>query len=677
MGKLMGLVMESPMKRTHKNHGLTQDILNHLYCELFLSDAEIGRRHGITDVAVKYYRNKWGIKKLETIDRIAGKAKLQGLRDIREVSKDEFEKIYEKCGERKMAKMFGCSKMLIRRFRKDYGIDALQKHKRHIVAYPLSFSREQKQVLIGSLLGDGGMQLDKARKKSARFYESHCQKQKDYLEWKRSVLLPFASRLSRWDKKLDDGRKAKGFQFRTCFHPVFLPLYEAFYGTGEKRLPEKVLEEISSLSLAVWYMDDGHLSMENKDGVFTLASGFPKEDIDKIAEILNRRFNLDIEPRDRGSVTVFWIHNKDRFFSLIGKHIRPEMTYKIPISQRFLLPHISLPNLRQKIENFDISSWSNLREEEKEQTLNDIAAYWHVLGFPFPKYNKKGRLEEIGKVASSRLKLGEDIPGGNVEGAGLCNSFFPNIWKARKNGKKSPIDVFWNRGLFKKVIRSRIEERGLLTGAALRSGLQSIGAVHNFRPAVAKAIYDEYCPKDGSVLDPCAGYGGRLLGFLCSEKPVRYVGVDACDETVKNLKHMDRILRRDIEGKDAEISYSAFEDWNTNEKFDLVFTSPPYFHNEVYGDDEKQSSSRYPTYYQWKDGFLRRLIHKSLSYLKCGGILVLNVANVKMGGSYYPVADDSLEFLNPKADIVACHNFVYPVRYGSGTKKEPIFVFKK
>ena len=51
----------------------------------------------------------------------------------------------------------------------------------------------------------------------------------------------------------------------------------------------------------------------------------------------------------------------------------------------------------------------------------------------------------------------------------------------------------------------------------------------NFRPSYARNLFDYYfLPeiKHKRVLDPCAGFGGRLLGFYTSETCDEYVGID-------------------------------------------------------------------------------------------------------------------------------------------------------
>lgn len=53
-----------------------------------------------------------------------------------------------------------------------------------------NFSKDQINLLVGSIMGDGGLRIPK-RGKNAYFYERHCEAQREYLEWKRNLLMPF------------------------------------------------------------------------------------------------------------------------------------------------------------------------------------------------------------------------------------------------------------------------------------------------------------------------------------------------------------------------------------------------------------------------------------------------------------------------------------------------------
>ena len=65
------------------------------------------------------------------------------------------------------------------------------------------------------------------------------------------------------------------------------------------------------------------------------------------------------------------------------------------------------------------------------------------------------------------------------------------------------------------------------------------------------------------------------------------------------------------------------------ESLDFVFTSPPYFAWEAYGDEPEQSSIKFKTADVWKEKFLKQTIANAYRGLKTGKYLALNVANTK------------------------------------------------
>ncbi len=166
-----------------------------------------------------------------------------------------------------------------------------------------------------------------------------------------------------------------------------------------------------------------------------------------------------------------------------------------------------------------------------------------------------------------------------------------------------------------------------------------------FPPFHARFFADRYLPHgvDSIVVDPCAGWGGRLLGTLCvsRESHVRYVGVDpnrSNQSAYAGLMRRIQIwLKREMHGeRSARVFSQPFENWITSAsarrlyaKADLVITSPPYFAAEVYKpEDGSQSANRYREYKQWHDQFFRPLVRGAYQLLKPGGMFVLNIADV-------------------------------------------------
>lgn len=166
-----------------------------------------------------------------------------------------------------------------------------------------------------------------------------------------------------------------------------------------------------------------------------------------------------------------------------------------------------------------------------------------------------------------------------------------------------------------------------------------------FPPFHVKFLADTFLPKEGNclVVDPCAGWGGRLLGTLCVNRTakVRYIGIDPerrnKDAYENLLKRVQVYLRSEVKGpREADFSYRPFEDWIISPKAkalkgkaDLVITSPPYFSAENYNTtNAKQSANRYKTYEEWREKFYRKLVQGAYDLLKPNGVFVLNIADV-------------------------------------------------
>lgn len=158
------------------------------------------------------------------------------------------------------------------------------------------------------------------------------------------------------------------------------------------------------------------------------------------------------------------------------------------------------------------------------------------------------------------------------------------------------------------------------------------GAVHGFKPVIAKMMYCTYKPRIG-VLDFSAGWGGRCLGAMALGIP--YIGVDsnislrgAYETMVKDIGSNSSQVTMKFQDA-VEVDYSKF-------KYDMVLTSPPYF-------KKTKAVESYPHMPVYKDGedynkrFLFPVICKTFKNLAKGGVYALNVPqpmfeNIKRAG---------------------------------------------
>lgn len=150
----------------------------------------------------------------------------------------------------------------------------------------------------------------------------------------------------------------------------------------------------------------------------------------------------------------------------------------------------------------------------------------------------------------------------------------------------------------------------------------------DFPAELARDLIDEFCPEDGAVLDPCHGWGGRLVGFLLSHASA-YTGFDPAESTHAGTKALFEDYSRFTPGKRAEFFCQCFEDGILEpESFDFAFTSPPYFNVEKYEGDDS-SFRKFRKFEQWDIGFYCELIHRTARALKPNAIFALQVGNQK------------------------------------------------
>jgi len=198
----------------------------------------------------------------------------------------------------------------------------------------LSLTSLQKELLVGTLCGDGTINKDPSG--SCLFYVSHSTNQLDLLTWKADLLQDWIPPTYHY-KVIEEGyrsekdpeKKFYRVEFHTMVAPVFTELYYLFYGTGKKEITSTILDQMTPLSLAVWFMDDGGYSTNSLD----INGHWSDTTKALIIDWFKNRWNIDIKIRDykHNSGTdriTFSVTESVKFASLIFEHVIPSMRYK-------------------------------------------------------------------------------------------------------------------------------------------------------------------------------------------------------------------------------------------------------------------------------------------------------------------------------------------------------------
>ena len=185
----------------------------------------------------------------------------------------------------------------------------------------------------------------------------------------------------------------------------------------------------------------------------------------------------------------------------------------------------------------------------------------------------------------------------------------------------------------------------------------------NFPPLTAKFLYEhftEHCKdEDITVYDPSSGWGGRILGAMCTNRKLHYVGTDPNPDNFGRYESVADFYNTHTTNKfwgdDDQNTYDVFRDGSEEignnpdfqkykGKLDFVFTSPPYFNREQYSQDENQSFKKFSAYEDWRDNFLRPTLTTAYEYLKNDRYICWNIADIKVGSDkYIPLEQDSID----------------------------------
>ena len=189
------------------------------------------------------------------------------------------------------------------------------------------FTEIQKQIIYGTILGDA--YLSHAHSNTYLKID-HGIKQKDYVEYKYSLLKNFVQKSGITIKKRFDSRTEKFYtavKFKTIHSKIFTDIYPLFYDSNHiKYLNPKIIEELDARGLTIWYMDDGF--KYNQNGLVICTESFLKEDIEKIKPIFKKKWDIDFEINSDNRI-LFQYENALKFQNLISKYMLPYFNYKL------------------------------------------------------------------------------------------------------------------------------------------------------------------------------------------------------------------------------------------------------------------------------------------------------------------------------------------------------------
>ena len=293
-----------------------------------------------------------------------------------------------------------------------------------------------------------------------------------------------------------------------------------------------------------------------------------------------------------------------------------EIKFEFSLKEENPLSDISLNCLNQ--DYFYLS----LSQNDKDKVLNELVDKFSNLKPLYEPYN----------IKSDWLKWkdkcdNEKIMNACYAGNKLLNYFIRSRFDSFVHKNRTLNQVWKDKKLMRECIDWQLSnETGVEHSNRIFAAMQN---KTNFRfPSNLHHAYvymrcKKYAKKGGIFFDPCAGWGGRMLGAYALG--MKYVAIDANKQLVKELKELANYINYD-----AEIYYGDSSDKDfvnkilKGRKIDLVFTCPPYYNEEHYSDDEFQSDVMYHDKKEWHEKFLQYMIDGVRDNLKEDGCFIIS-----------------------------------------------------
>lgn len=268
------------------------------------------------------------------------------------------------------------------------------------------------------------------------------------------------------------------------------------------------------------------------------------------------------------------------------------------------------------------NSLRNVSDSQFEDVCNDLAQQ-----LVHHDYNHKYENRVLLKDWKDLCKF--ENPSNTINSSVRCGMkisehFMNNFWSI-KNAKGKSFENQWTYENLKKVLVWNRKSHSTPYISEIRRGIYFCTGMTKstmYRPGLAKTIVKKY--NAAVVLDPCCGWGGRMMGSVAAG--ANYIGFEPNTVTYGNLiKMADHLGISNF----VTIYNDVAENMNKYDfpKANLILTSPPYYNLEIYSDEQTQSVKNNQTYPQWLDQFLSPVINNCIERGTDNVISAWNVAN--------------------------------------------------
>lgn len=247
---------------------------------------------------------------------------------------------------------------------------------------PKLSKRELRSAIIGMVLGDSNVRV---RYQKGNMQLAHKPASEDYVKFKQGILEQLSGTTCKYRLVQHINRKLNKIyptiRVWTSSSRFFYKLNKMFY-KPKKQVTKNILNGLTPLGLAIWYMDDGHLSLKHNAirseadklksfkersicsrTIMLCSHSFSKEENEMIVKWLKDNYNIiSVVKTSRGHFYIVMnTANTKLFVDVVREYVLqvPSMHYKIDL--RYVKSNPD--SLKYNIENYT-------KEKEQERTAS-------------------------------------------------------------------------------------------------------------------------------------------------------------------------------------------------------------------------------------------------------------------------------------------------------------------
>jgi hypothetical protein len=286
--------------------------------------------------------------------------------------------------------------------------------------------------------------------------------------------------------------------------------------------------------------------------------------------------------------------------------------------------------------NYEGSVPKDALSQEKEPEFHEIVSKFAKELVDHPDVLLKDEYSRDERVADWNALVKKDMTtfdSRSRTGHKLLDHHMPHFWNVTNPKGKSVASMITHSDLVKALLLNTQMHSTPYKSEIRRTLVMSGGlaSVTKYRAGMSKFLVQRYDAK--SVLDPCIGWGGRMIGTLAAG--ASYTGCEPDPNTFRGLQG----ILEDIQ-KQATLYNGPAERYVPTlpcASVDMILTSPPYYTLELYtaGDQSVKENMSWET---WVSTWLRPLITECLRCLKPNGKSCWSVKNFQ-SDKKYPLAD--------------------------------------